>query len=92
MDSTSVYVTSSSHIAFQDKHDFEAPYEEDLGGIWYTISGEELGPAAITPIWSCEGEGAKPEMRDFLSEHQIIRNNCIRVYEFGALETASDAA
>ena len=85
MDSTCIYVTSVSHSAFTDKEDFEAPYEEDLRAAWYTISREEIGPADITPVWPSEGHAPKPEMRDFLTEHRIIRNNCIRAYEFGTL-------
>lgn len=87
MDSTSIYVTASGSPIFEEHPEVSAPAAHDLNFSWYTLTEQLTLPAKVSPVFGEVQEAVmdRPNMRDFLMEHRIFRNDCVLVYDFGTL-------
>lgn len=86
MDSTAIYVTSSTHTAFDTVEYFSTPRTSDLADWeWRSISSALLARATVAPAGPYDARQQLPDkinMRSFFAAHGLFRNDCINVYDF----------
>ena len=88
MDSTSIYITANSSPVFEEHPEMSAPTAHDLNFSWYTLTEQLTIPAKVTSVFGDVQEANMdgPNMREFLLEQRIFRNNCVLVYDFAGAD------
>ena len=84
MDSTSIYITANSSPVFDEHPEIPRPTAHDLNFSWYTLTEQLTMEAKVTSVFEevQELNMDRPNMRDFLMEQRIFRNDCVMVYDF----------